>query len=301
MSFGNRQPASGGAFYDYTARYGAVHEEDRITLRQSMFPETIVDDLPREILEIAQMNKPKKELTRLTAQEQDVFDELVEKMGLKPFLDLPLIALSNGQTRRARILKAVLKKPELLLLDEPLSKYTCWPSLSCRRTHGYSPVHRFIAGLDVLRRPSLLNVLRSLHEKRSPRVIMGLRTQDPIPEWITHVALVQNGRVVTGEKDGVLAQRITSGSSTNKSMSKVTSTSQKTRSVLVDFTNVKVQYSDRVVRDCLLHTQMTRWPKRCNFVYRCSRTSTGKSAKVNDGTYEAKTVHIYISFPFITH
>ena len=42
-------------------------------------------------------------------------------MGLKKFLDLPLIALSNGQTRRARILKAIWTQPELLLLDEPLS------------------------------------------------------------------------------------------------------------------------------------------------------------------------------------
>ena len=54
-----------------------------------------------------------------------MFDELADKMGLKPFMDLPIIALSNGQTRRARILKAVLRKPrvELLLLDEPLSEY----------------------------------------------------------------------------------------------------------------------------------------------------------------------------------
>ncbi|KAE9387578.1 hypothetical protein BT96DRAFT_1004993 [Gymnopus androsaceus JB14] len=40
LSFGHRQQA-GGAFYDYSARYGAVHEEDRLTLRQSMFPETL--------------------------------------------------------------------------------------------------------------------------------------------------------------------------------------------------------------------------------------------------------------------
>ncbi len=51
------------------------------------------------------------------------FDELIDKVGLTSFLDLPLVALSNGQTRRARIVKAILSKPELLLLDEPLSTH----------------------------------------------------------------------------------------------------------------------------------------------------------------------------------
>ncbi|THU76759.1 hypothetical protein K435DRAFT_770826 [Dendrothele bispora CBS 962.96] len=41
VSFGNRRRTSGGAFYDYSSRYGAVQEEDRITLRQNMFPETM--------------------------------------------------------------------------------------------------------------------------------------------------------------------------------------------------------------------------------------------------------------------
>lgn len=99
VSFTHRQRSSGGAFYDYTARYGAVREEDRITLRQNMFPET----------------GEKSELS------SDVFNKLSERLGLQALLDLPLVALSNGQTRRARILKALLSKPELLLLDEPLS------------------------------------------------------------------------------------------------------------------------------------------------------------------------------------
>ena len=52
-----------------------------------------------------------------------LFDTLIIQMNLTSLLDLPLLALSNGQMRRARIVKAILDKPELLLLDEPLSKY----------------------------------------------------------------------------------------------------------------------------------------------------------------------------------
>jgi len=52
-----------------------------------------------------------------------LFENLTVQMNLTSLLDLPLLALSNGQMRRARIVKAILEKPELLLLNEPLSKY----------------------------------------------------------------------------------------------------------------------------------------------------------------------------------
>jgi ABC-type molybdenum transport system ATPase subunit/photorepair protein PhrA len=51
------------------------------------------------------------------------FEELTEKLALKHLLDLPLVALSNGQTRRATVVKALLEQPDMLLLDEPLSVY----------------------------------------------------------------------------------------------------------------------------------------------------------------------------------
>ncbi|KAI0288668.1 hypothetical protein BC826DRAFT_1036201 [Russula brevipes] len=39
--FAHRPRTSSGAFYDYTARHCAVGDEDRVSLRQSMFPERI--------------------------------------------------------------------------------------------------------------------------------------------------------------------------------------------------------------------------------------------------------------------
>ena len=57
------------------------------------------------------------------------FEELTEKLELKRLLDLPLVALSNGQTRRARIVMALLEQPEILLLDEPLS--VCYVLILC--------------------------------------------------------------------------------------------------------------------------------------------------------------------------
>jgi ABC-type molybdenum transport system ATPase subunit/photorepair protein PhrA len=127
VSFAHRPRASGGAFYDYTARYGAVRDEDRITLRQSMFPEEsglIRDSIKSFIVDGS--HRGWQDTSKLEARARR-FKELTEKLELTHLLDLPLVALSNGQTRRARIVKALLEQPDILLLDEPLS--TCWVSL----------------------------------------------------------------------------------------------------------------------------------------------------------------------------
>lgn len=138
VSFAHRPRASGGAFYDYTARYGAVRDEDRITLRQSMFPEEsglVKDHIKSFIVDKSHQNR--EDSSSHIRKRAQRFEELTEKLELKHLLDLPLVALSNGQTRRARIVKALLEQPEILLLDEPLS--VCWVLFLCTvrltRTH----------------------------------------------------------------------------------------------------------------------------------------------------------------------
>lgn len=67
----------------------------------------------------------------------------------------------------------------------------------------------FAAGLDPKSRHLLSELLSSLHSQRAPRVLLILRPQDALPEFVTHLALTDiasNGdRLLLGPKHDMLA------------------------------------------------------------------------------------------------
>lgn len=54
--------------------------------------------------------------------DEDGLNKVIEDLRLGALINMPMGNLSNGQTRRARIAKALLGRPEVVLLDEPFSR-----------------------------------------------------------------------------------------------------------------------------------------------------------------------------------
>jgi len=94
-------------------------------------------------------------------------ERVVEDLRLGDLVDMPVSNLSNGQMRRAKIARALLGKPEVLLLDEPFM------------------------GLDPPTLMTLSPLLHGLAVANTPRLVLTLRSQDPIPDWITHLIFLQ--------------------------------------------------------------------------------------------------------------
>ncbi|CAN9215404.1 unnamed protein product [Alternaria alternata] len=166
VGFDVERKAFGSAYL--SARYESLREDTDFTVQ-------------RYLTGIVTMNPGEEELKAKSVDEDDM-KRVMRDLELERFIDKPVSMLSNGQSRRARIAKALLSRPEMLCLDAP-----------------------FI-GLDPIVTRHISKVLHRLAEANAPRVVLSLRPQDDVPDWITHVVYAgEDGKVNRlGPKEEVL-------------------------------------------------------------------------------------------------
>lgn len=167
VGFDVERKAFGGAYL--SARYESLKEDTDFTLQ-------------RYLTGIVTLNPGEDEI-KAKAINPDVMHKVMHDLELGRFLDKPVAMLSNGQSRRARIGKALLAQPLMLCLDAP-----------------------FI-GLDPIVTKHISKVLHKLAEANAPRIVLSLRPQDAIPDWITHIVYAgEDGNIdALGPKEEVFA------------------------------------------------------------------------------------------------
>jgi ABC transporter len=114
---GNGQKVGGGLRGSYlSARYESRREETDWTVLQYLRGET-------------ELNPSEKSQSN-NSTSLALLSQIIKDLRLEHLAYLPVSNLSNGQTRRARIAKALLDQPEVLLLDEPFSRCVGVPTNS---------------------------------------------------------------------------------------------------------------------------------------------------------------------------
>ncbi len=106
--------------------------------------------------------------------------ELVELLGMKPFLDAPVRTLSLGQRMRADLAAAMLHNPKTLFLDEPT------------------------IGLDVLVKRNLVEAIKQLQDEYKTTLILTTHAMSDIELLCKRVIVLDEGKVLyDGSLDAV--------------------------------------------------------------------------------------------------
>jgi len=103
--------------------------------------------------------------------ERLTFDDTVDLLGIGPLLDRAPDALSGGERQRVAVGRALLSRPRLLLMDEPL------------------------VALDRLTKEEILPYLEALHESLSIPIVYVSHDIGEVERLADTLVLMENGRV----------------------------------------------------------------------------------------------------------
>jgi molybdate transport system ATP-binding protein len=106
------------------------------------------------------------------AERRAALDQAAALLGIAPLLERRPHNLSGGERQRAAIARALLTRPRLLLMDEPL------------------------AALDLARKREILPYLQRLHDELEIPVLYVTHSPDEVARLADHLVLLAGGRVL---------------------------------------------------------------------------------------------------------
>ncbi len=119
--------------------YGSIRRAVDVTIGYVPQVETIDWTFPVTVFDVVAMSVARPRLGRLARSERHRIGTILDRIGLDGLHDRHITQLSGGQQQRVFLARALARRPELLVLDEPAS------------------------GVDVATRHEILHVLADLH------------------------------------------------------------------------------------------------------------------------------------------
>jgi zinc/manganese transport system ATP-binding protein len=113
-------------------------------------------------------------------------DEMLEAVEATPFADQRIGRLSGGQQQRVLIAHALIRRPRLLLLDEPL------------------------ANLDMRSVAGIVALLRRLSREFQTSVLLSAHDMNPLLSIMDRMVYLAHGQAVTGTTDYVVRTEVLS-------------------------------------------------------------------------------------------
>ena len=144
------------------SRWNAFETDEAVPVRELLSRERIEEINPFEVT--ARSPRAEAEFGRRRRR-------AVRQMQIGDLLDRPLMTLSNGETRKVLLARALIRQPALLILDDPFT------------------------GLDRRSRLHFREIIERLMKGRTRVLLIATRPED-LPRGITHVLVVRRCRVV---------------------------------------------------------------------------------------------------------
>ncbi len=119
-------------------------------------------------------------LPLLTTQQHQLIDEIITLTGLQEYIDRPYVQLSGGEKQRLALAQALLNRPKILLLDEPLS------------------------GLDPAQQMKMIHLIQSIQQQWGMTVLFTAHDMNPLLGVMTKVIYLAHGKIAVGTVDEVV-------------------------------------------------------------------------------------------------
>lgn len=144
--------------------------------------ETVNWDFPITVLECVLMSGSRGRVLSLpwaSAQEKSRAHAVLERLGIQRFADRQIRNLSGGQQQRMFLARALYRRPQLLLLDEPTS------------------------GVDVSTRHDVLHLLADLHED-GVAIVLTTHDLNGMAAHLPHLVCVNHRVIADGTPEDVI-------------------------------------------------------------------------------------------------